>query len=210
MAPVFDRGELPDGRAWYTMRRVPGETFAAVLGARERVAPAEDPATRHLLEILARVAETVGYAHRRGVLHRDLKPANIAVGELGEVVVLDWGLARGGGDGPAAGEETLDGTVAGTPGWMAPEQARGEVDRIGPQADVYALGVMLWEVLTGTPLRPPGGEGQLALACAGTLPTIPATIPAELRALLEGALAPTPDGRPADGSAFATDRKSVV
>jgi serine/threonine protein kinase len=164
IVPVHDVGTLADGRVFYVMKLVEGKPLGVFAGT---------TGLTNTLRLFLRVAETVSFAHARGVVHRDLKPANIMVGSFGEVVVLDWGIARligrpshalvegGGGidgveaEGAEAGgadrAETAEGgdfgtgpgTVLGTPGFMAPEQSGGESDRIGPATDVFALGVML-------------------------------------------------------------------
>jgi WD40 repeat protein len=143
IVPVYDIGELPSGERFYTMKEVTGLTLAQ--------AQAQDWPVIRLVEVLERVAATVGFAHARGVVHRDLKPDNILIGDHGEVLVVDWGLVKVVGKGDeavrtdrsVAGHHTQFGRVAGTRGFMAPEQARGEVHRIGPATDVFALGVML-------------------------------------------------------------------
>jgi serine/threonine protein kinase len=157
LVPVHDLGTLPDGRLFYVMRLVRGRRLDEH-ARQERSLPA-------LLRLFERVCEAVAFAHAHGVLHRDLKPANVMVGPFGAVLVLDWGLAKLIEDGPAgappsppssmaasgagftsaerAGGLTQRGTVLGTPGYMAPEQARGEVDSLDQRADVYALGAML-------------------------------------------------------------------
>jgi serine/threonine-protein kinase len=144
---VHDRGELPDGRLWFTMKEVRGQTLDA-LGR---------PPARRWVELLLRVCEAVGYAHQQGIVHRDLKPANVMVGEFGEVMVMDWGLARRLDENPASQRQvdaelaafdppsdpalTGAGARLGTPGWMAPEQRRTAL--VEPPADVWALGAML-------------------------------------------------------------------
>lgn len=165
---VHDAGTLPDGRTWYAMRLVEGE--------RLDVAAPGFATLGEAVRVLVRVAETVAYAHTRGVLHRDLTPRNVMLGRFGDVLILDWGVARdaGGGDAaPARGagrqtrinEEdrpesaaggadaaptpredlTAHGTVLGTPGFMAPEQAAGS--RADERTDVYGLGALLGAVL---------------------------------------------------------------
>ncbi len=129
--PVYDVGTLPDERLFFVMKRVQGSTLDLASEAR--------PLRRKVL-VLVSVAQTLAYAHARGVVHRDLKPSNVMVGAFGEVLVLDWGIAHA----------TLDRSahaIAGTPAWMAPEQARGA--EVGPPADAWALGAMLYLALTG-------------------------------------------------------------
>ena len=131
IVPVHDLGTLPDGRLFYVMKLVRGRRLD------EATASAALPAR---LRIFERICDAVAFAHAQGVVHRDLKPENVMVGPFGEVLVLDWGVAKR-LDVPGAPER--EGTVLGTPGYMPPEQARGEMDRIDERADVYALGAML-------------------------------------------------------------------
>ena len=131
IVPVHDLGTLPDGRLFYVMKLVRGRRLD------EATASAALPAR---LRIFERICDAVAFAHAQGVVHRDLKPENVMVGPFGEVLVLDWGVAKR-LDVPGAPER--QGTVLGTPGYMPPEQARGEMDRIDERADVYALGAML-------------------------------------------------------------------
>src|SRR5260221_5685570 len=149
IVPRYDAGTMPDGRPFYVMRRVTGRPLD------ELITRARDlPERMALLPNLLAAMDAVAHAHRRGIIHRDLKPANILVGELGETVVIDWGLAKVVGENvideaepeiteplvPTAADslKTQVGSVFGTPGFMAPEQARGE--ELGPRSDVYALG----------------------------------------------------------------------
>ncbi len=121
------------------------------------------------------MCQTLAYAHAQGIIHRDLKPLNIMVGAFGEVQVMDWGLSKvmgtadgvtAPGEASAAPEATGAGQVLGTPAYMAPEQARGETDRLDARCDVFGLGAILCTILTG---RPPyvGGDAREVLARAG-------------------------------------------
>jgi serine/threonine protein kinase len=147
IVPVHDVGTLADGRVFYVMKLVRGER----LESWTRRAPLFER-----LRLFLRICETVGFAHAHGVVHRDLKPSNIMVGQFGEVLLLDWGIARvlrapdeeelatplpGGAE--VADTDTAPGTVLGTPGFMAPEQARGQPRLIDGRTDVYALGAIL-------------------------------------------------------------------
>jgi serine/threonine protein kinase len=145
IVPVHDVGVLPDGRPFYVMKHVQGPRL-------DEIARSAMP-LRGKLDIFLRICEATGYAHARGVLHRDLKPQNVHVGGFGEVLVLDFGLAKRMelADSPeplpdaGSGSGTSTGTIAGTPGWMAPEQARGESD-LDARADIHALGAILREL----------------------------------------------------------------
>ncbi len=160
IVPVHAIGSFEDGRAWFTMKEIQGITLTSAIA--DSHSGRGDWTLRRLIEALARVCEAVAYAHDRGVIHRDLKPDNIMLGAYGEVLVVDWGLAKVGGaqgvDAPVttdrsrqAGNATRFGSVAGTPAYMPPEQARGELANLGPTADVYALGAILYQILTGRP-----------------------------------------------------------
>ena len=141
IVPVHDVGALPDGRVYYVMKRVRGERLDA--WAENHREP------RALLRLFVRICEAVAFAHAAGVVHRDLKPENVMVGSFGEALVMDWGIARELAD--AQAEAGDDGAVLGTRAYMAPEQARGELSRVGPRADVYALGAVLFFLLAGRP-----------------------------------------------------------
>jgi hypothetical protein len=149
---VYERGDRADGSSYYAMRLVSGRTLEEALDEARSL----DERVR-LLPAVVKVAETVAYAHDRGVVHRDLKPQNVLLGRHGEVFLLDWGIAkvRGltstdptGGD-VSDGVNTQVGSVMGSPMYMAPEQARGDTDAIDERTDVFALGTMLYHVLTG-------------------------------------------------------------
>lgn len=176
IVPVHEIGQDVEGRVYFTMPLVRGEDFRRVI-ERARDGDPRWPLTRRIGVVL-KVCEAVAYAHSRGVLHRDIKPTNVMVGRFGEVYLMDWGLAcartRGDvhdlrlrGEDLAAAERvltdrslaceqtpdspliTLDGTVVGTPSYMPPEQADGRIEQLGPRSDVYAMGAMLYHVLTG-------------------------------------------------------------
>src|SRR5262245_6014555 len=225
VVPVHDYGTLPDGRPFLAMKLIKGRTLAELL--RGRPDPAHD--LPHFLNDFRQVCQAVGYAHSRGVIHRDLKPSNVMVGAFGEVQVMDWGLAkalgdaapqtRGGDDGPAGSvvdalrpagaADTQAGSVLGTLAYMPPEQALGEVDRIDRRADVFGLGAILCEVLTG---RPPyaadSAEEVTRMARRGALADAPARLggcgaDAELVALARSCLAAEPATAPPDGGAVA-------
>jgi serine/threonine protein kinase len=152
IVPVHDSGVLPDGRLYYAMKLVRGRRLDEP-GCRSA-------ALAERLRVFLKVCDTVAFAHAHGVIHRDLKPQNIMLGSFGEVLVMDWGVAREVGtvQQPPAGSvdvrqvpslQTAHGTVLGTPGYMAPEQARGDVGAIDERTDVYGLGGVLYFLLTG-------------------------------------------------------------
>ena len=153
VVPVYALGRTPTGRPWFTMKLIEGRTLAALLA--ERDSPEHD--LRRFLSILESISRTVAYAHDRGVLHLDLKPSNVMVGAFGEVQVVDWGLAALVRSGDA---RVREGSVYGTPAYMPPEQARGETARIDERADVFALGAILCEILTGDPPWRGGREAK--------------------------------------------------
>src|SRR5262249_55903098 len=155
---------------YFAMKLVKGQTLATLLSERRD----QEHDLPRFLAIFEHICQTVAYAHARGVIHRDLKPSNVMVGSFGEVQVMDWGLAKVLPRGSAANEPsggTLEdvetviatvrsesgsdvseaGSVMGTPSYMAPEQARGEVDQLDERCDVFALGSILCELLTGAP-----------------------------------------------------------
>ena len=186
IVPVHDAGTLADGRAFYCMKYVEGQTLA------QHIAHKSLPEKLRLLE---RIAEPLDFAHARGFIHRDLKPENIMIGAFGEVLVMDWGLAKVGPTGRKPAENgtavalqpthkasriTAQGSVLGTPGYISPEQARGnaEVDR---RTDIFSLGAILWFMLGGSA----PGDPPVALG-AGSPP---------LRAICEKAMAADPNAR---------------
>jgi serine/threonine-protein kinase len=203
-----------DGQPFFVMKQLTGTTLADVipkLALRDR-RTVEDFTLARLLRAFTDAALAVEFAHTRRVVHRDLKPANIALGDFGEVYVLDWGIARitedadadeGARDsfsdiGTMAGTETVAGAILGTPGYIAPEQIRGDYFLDG-RADVYSLGCILFEMLALQPLHPRGQAG-LASALAGidARPTVRARerdIPPELDAICVKATMVDPNQR---------------
>jgi serine/threonine-protein kinase len=166
VVPIYEVGQRPEDHApFYTMRFVRGRTLAeAVAAYHQRRARGEAGSLelRELLTAFVGVCHAVAFAHSRGVLHRDLKPQNVVLGDYGEVIVLDWGLARLLHQAPGEGDAvpvqvsaeseagaTVQGQVLGTPAYMAPEQAEGQLDQLGPATDVYGLGAVLYEILAG-------------------------------------------------------------
>jgi serine/threonine-protein kinase len=155
IVPVYALGETDPRRAYFTMKLVEGQTLAVLLT--RRPSPAHE--LTRFLKVFEQVCQAVAYAHSRGVIHRDLKPANIMVGAFGEVQLMDWGLAKrtaAPADAGPAGTATDPaltggGRALGTPAYMAPEQARGEAARLDERCDVFGLGALLCEILTGHP-----------------------------------------------------------
>jgi tetratricopeptide (TPR) repeat protein/tRNA A-37 threonylcarbamoyl transferase component Bud32 len=171
--PVHELGRTADGRPFFAMKLIRGQTLAELL--RQRPDPAAE--LPRFLAVFEQVAQTVAFAHAHGVIHRDLKPANVMVGKFGEVQVMDWGLAKilaernrpdtegvaapGSVFQPSAEGLSRDGTVLGTPAYMAPEQARGQVEKLDERTDVFGLGAILCEILTGGPPFPRGKASVL-------------------------------------------------
>ena len=167
IVPIYEVGCLVDGRLYFTMQEIHGSDFGAHLEQIGGQALGDTPALRRLIDTFHRVCDAVAYAHARGVVHRDLKPANIMLGSEGQVLVVDWGIAKAldeahapasptdDSDADAPRDRTRAGTIVGTPAYMAPEQLLGQTDRIDARTDVYALGLILHEILTG---EPPGGD----------------------------------------------------
>ncbi len=184
VVPVYDLGIRPDGSAFFTMKRVRGETLEEILDELRTGDPgaAARHTRRKMLGAFSSLCLAVAFAHSRRVLHRDLKPGNIMLGSYGELYILDWGLAKVLGAPEGAGSEpmledpveaplsrqhqTVAGAMMGTPGYMAPEQIRGEIDAQDPRTDVFALGAILFEVLTLEPLFGRYGSGVTAILAA--------------------------------------------
>jgi serine/threonine protein kinase len=200
IVPVHDAGRLTDGRLFYAMKLVRGRRLDE-RGDGSITLPER-------LRIFLKICDAVAFAHARGVLHRDLKPQNVMIGSFGEVLVMDWGIAKAVGQKsppdevdagwPEVPAGTAHGTVVGTPGYMAPEQARADLTAVDERADVYGLGAILYFLLTGrgptpeqSPVTPPRRYDR--------------AIPRPLEAVCLRALAPEPTARYAGAAQLADD-----
>jgi len=219
VVPVYDLG-IRDGRPYFTMKLIKGRTLASIFDGEDG-----SPTGRHAqLAIFASVCQTMAYAHARGVIHRDLKPANVMVGAFGEVQVVDWGmgkvLAAGGSaddsrsperapsvietvrSHPGSGSShSVVGSVMGTPAYMPPEQANGDVEHMDERSDVFALGAILCEVLTGEPPYVGDAAERIQLAASAELGPCRRRVELsdadrELRALCLDCLKTAPAARP--------------
>lgn len=241
---VHEVGRDDSGAPYFTMPMVRGRTFAAEIDDLHAEQPA-DPGNRDLsrarvVDVLARVCDTVAFAHSRGVVHRDLKPQNVMVGRFGEVFVVDWGLARALGRPVAASPDdaadridvaevparddatatplwTMAGDVLGTPAYMAPEQLLGSGE-VSCKLDVYALGAILYHALAGhapyheSNARPDAGS-VVERAAAGPPPPLvdrAPDAPPELVAICEHAMARDPERRYADAEALRADLRAFA
>jgi serine/threonine protein kinase len=188
VVPVYELGrDAETGRPFYVMRFIRGRTLTEVaraFHAGRRPGWYEPMELVRLLTAFVSVCDTIAYAHSRGVLHRDLKGGNIVLGEFGEAIVLDWGVAKrlderdvpdpmsGTTETVTSAVDTRIGELVGTVAYMAPEQAAGRPDRIGPHTDVFGLGALLYEILTGAPPYP-GGQLHDVLAQASERQVVP-------------------------------------
>ncbi|MHC4579155.1 MAG: serine/threonine-protein kinase [Planctomycetota bacterium] len=219
IVPIYELGLQARRRPFFTMKLVTGRTFERALA--ERRDQAEE---RHgVLSVLERVCQTVAYAHARGVIHRDLKPANVMIGRFGEVQVLDWGFAKilrraEEGSPPRAVTQIATvrsetsasraGTLLGTPAYMPPEQAMGRVDELDERSDVFALGAILCEILTGKPPYVPESGDVLRQATTCALEDAHERLEAcradeDLVELCRACLSKLPRGRPRDAGLVA-------
>ncbi len=235
IVPVYSMGTYADNRPYYVMRFIEGDSLKDTIAAFHANALLKrDPgqrsiAFRELLRRFLDVCNAIEYAHDRGVLHRDLKPDNIMVGQYGETLVVDWGLARAAGKGTqkagtapgsegqtfvpssSGSSETQAGIAMGTPGYMSPEQAKGDSDHVGPCSDVYSLGATLYALLTGkSPFPQDNADVIFQAMIKGDFPkprTLDSTIDAPLEAICLKAMAVTPGDRYHSAKALAEDLK---
>ena len=210
IVPIHEAGRWPDGTPFYSMKLVAGRPLRELVAERpvgERIG---------LLHHIVAVADALAYAHGRNIIHRDLKPSNIIVGEFGETIVIDWGLAKdlsdseppagagiGAGTGalPADRDLTSHGAILGTPSYMAPEQARGE--RVDQRADVYAIGIMLWELCASDKLPPAEPRVRHRILRR-------AHIDRDLATIIDKAIEPDLERRYRDAGALAADLKAFT
>ena len=245
IVPIHDFGVDSEGRVFFTMRLVKGQDFNEIieLGIGEK----DGWNMSRLVGVLISVCQAVAFAHSRGIVHRDLKPANIMVGRFGEVYVMDWGLAKvkgrdevvdlrlrenaqssdltvqterrpeegGPSDSPLI---TMDGSVVGTPSFMAPEQAAGDLDSTDQRSDVYSLGAILYVILTGQPpYLPPGTQISPRAIWARLMEEPPKPVhqvnpkaPPELMAVCEKAMGRDPEERYENSLDFAEDLQRFI
>ncbi|HZW88275.1 MAG TPA: serine/threonine-protein kinase, partial [Myxococcaceae bacterium] len=210
---VLELAQRPDGTIFCAQKLVRGETLKKRL---ERCTSLRD--RLQLLPHLIDACQAVAYAHAHQVIHRDLKPSNIMLGSFGETVVVDWGLARASGEpepvepgGEWSNEPgvTRTGLTMGTPGYMSPEQARGERAKVDERSDVFSLGVVLYELLTGRiPFDGANAEHRLERLLTGEFHPVRvlcSEAPPELAAIAERALSGDPDARYHDAGALAKE-----
>jgi serine/threonine protein kinase len=227
IVPIHDVGTLPDGRVFYAMKYVQGRRL-------DQYARSGRPLT-DLLRVFQRVCEAVAFAHSFGVIHRDLKPENIMVGSFGEVLVMDWGIAKllgaaskdfsspaapceADGDGSATliqalavpGDmSTAHGVIVGTPAYMAPEQARGDNNRVDTRTDVYALGAILYFICTGQPPPIETATGKDSASAGAQHPPSPRKLNSAIASALEAVcvkgMSPDPKDRYASARELETD-----
>ena len=219
IVPVHSTGYLPDGRPYFSMKVIEGQTLLELMST----LPDAREGSRRRLEILCEACRVIAFAHTRGVIHGDLKPSNVMIGSFGEIQVVDWGFSR-----EVAGEESdiaTDGLPFGTPAYMAPEQACGDAKRITKRTDVFGLGALGFELLTGAPpyvgrtrseVYSSAQHGAVESACSILDHS---SVDASIADLIQRCLRPEPKQRPSDAAELhaelvayleALDKKSRV
>ena len=198
---IYDRGEAEDGASYISMEYLPGGTLEDRIS---RDAPMDSRVT---LEVAVQIAEALGAAHEGGVIHRDVKPQNVLVTRTGDVKVADFGIARAESAGTMTGNAVL-----GTAAYMSPEQAAGRP--VDPRSDLYSLGVVMYEMLTGEPPFTAGGSISAAMQHANETPIPPKSknpdVPEATDDLVIRLLSKNPDDRPPSASALADDLRRLA
>ena len=220
VVPIHRIGQGGDGLPYYTMKMIKGDTLQDAIKAYHR--KPSKPELRNLVRRLVSVSKTIAFAHSKGVIHRDLKPANIMLGEHGETLVMDWGLAKPYNQDiedtyisiihqtkQSRPELTMVGSIVGTPAFMSPEQANAEDNIVGPLSDVFSLGTVLYYLLAGQTAFS-GRSTQEVLskvrACNPTPPSqIKSNVPHGLEAICLKAMSKLPEDRYQGAAEFADD-----
>lgn len=230
IVPVYGLGHYSDGRPFYAMKFIRGDSLLAAITAFHEQLQAGTVSFagiefRKLLQRFVDVCQAMQYAHDRGVLHRDLKPGNIMLGQYGETLVVDWGLAKSqsqadsadqrtedravGTSSGTSGSETQPGSAIGTPAYMSPEQAAGRIQELGPTTDVYSLGATLYHLLAGQPsIKGKSREETLQCVMNGDIApprSLIPSIPAALEAICKKAMQLAPSNRYSSPQAFSAD-----
>ena len=187
IVPIYDLGMDEAGHLFYAMKELKGRPWSDSIG---------HATLQENLDVLLRVGDAVAFAHSRGVIHRDLKPQNVMLGDYGEVVLMDWGLAAAITTGTPALRVSQSTALCGTPAYMAPEMANGLWNRIGPQSDIYLLGAILFEILEGAPPHLMGNDDATDALTAARLNKIADfKTPGELQDIARKAMATEPADR---------------
>ncbi|MGB0639211.1 MAG: serine/threonine protein kinase, partial [Myxococcota bacterium] len=217
--PVYDIGTDTDGHLFFTMKVVSGKSLS------ERLSEQSAGSLLQRLLVFRQVCNAIAFAHSRGVLHRDIKPANVMMGEFGEVLVVDWGICKVMDESvedyqsltstvSSDGLQTRVGEIAGTPAYMAPEQARGEVESLDNRTDIYALGALLYTILTSkAPIEGPI-EQVLERVIRGDIRSprevAPDQVPRELDTIIRKAMHPDQESRYQTVSSLSDDVQAFI